>query len=68
LLDASADAQPSYLPARRTLSEPIDVPLPSLISPRHRMSQVNVWPAAGFVDTEKRCFMKLEVGYGEADI
>ena len=26
------------------------------------------WPAAGFVDTEKRCFMKLEVGYGEARI
>ena len=26
------------------------------------------WPAAGFVDTEKRCFMKLEVGYGEANI
>ncbi len=27
-----------------------------------------MWPAAGFVDTEKRCFMKLEVGYGEASI
>ena len=26
------------------------------------------WPAAGLVDTEKRCFMKLEVGYGEASI
>lgn len=26
------------------------------------------WPAAGFVDTEKRCFMKPEVGYGEASI
>ena len=26
------------------------------------------WPAAGFVDTEKRCFIKLEVGYGEASI
>jgi hypothetical protein len=26
------------------------------------------WPAGGFVDTEKRCLMKLEVGYGEADI
>jgi hypothetical protein len=25
-------------------------------------------PSAGFVDTEKRWFMKLEVGYGEADI
>jgi hypothetical protein len=27
-----------------------------------------LWPAAGFVDTEIRCFMKLEVGYGETDI
>ena len=26
------------------------------------------WPAAGFVDTEKRCFMKPEVGYGETSI
>jgi hypothetical protein len=30
--------------------------------------QIPAWPAAGFVDTEKRCLMKLEVGYGEADI
>jgi hypothetical protein len=27
-----------------------------------------IWPAAGFVDTEKRCFMKLEVRYGEARV
>ena len=29
---------------------------------------VSNWPAAGFVDTEKRCFMKPEVGYGETSI
>ena len=29
---------------------------------------IEAWPAAGFVDTEKRCFIKLEVGYGEASI
>ena len=28
----------------------------------------SVWPAAGFGDTERRCFMKPEVGYGEASI
>jgi hypothetical protein len=26
------------------------------------------WPAAGFVDIEKRCFMKPVVGYGEAEV
>lgn len=30
--------------------------------------ETDIWPAAGFVDTEKRCFMKPEVGYGEASI
>jgi hypothetical protein len=33
---------------------------------RHKMTAF--WPAAGLVDTEKRCFMKPEVGYGEASI
>jgi hypothetical protein len=27
-----------------------------------------LWPAAGFVDAEIRCFMKPEGGYGETDI
>ena len=27
-----------------------------------------VWPAAGFVDTEKRCLMKLEVVHGKASV
>jgi hypothetical protein len=31
-------------------------------------SDIVMWPAAGLVDTEKRCFMKLEVRYGEASI
>jgi len=26
------------------------------------------WPAAGFVDTEKRCLMKLEVVHGKASV
>ncbi|MHB8886650.1 MAG: hypothetical protein ACYC5H_16520 [Methylovirgula sp.] len=26
------------------------------------------WPAAGFVDTEKRCFMKPEVRYVDSDL
>jgi hypothetical protein len=37
----------------------------TLLAPAQRPKQV-VWPSAGFVDTEKRWFMKLEVGYGEA--
>ena len=39
--------------------------------PRYYLTKLSVegfWPAAGFVDTEKRCFMKPEVGYGEASI
>jgi alpha-glucosidase len=35
--------------------------------PNHT-SDEHPWAAAGFVDTEKRCFMKPEVGYGEAHI
>jgi L-2-amino-thiazoline-4-carboxylic acid hydrolase len=26
------------------------------------------WPAAGFVDTEKRCLLKLEVAHGKASV
>ena len=37
-------------------------------SERQLVREIEVWPAAGFVDTEKRCFMKPEVGYGEASI
>jgi Bacterial DNA-binding protein len=31
-------------------------------------SIVKAWPAAGFVDTEKRCLMKLEVVHGKASV
>jgi hypothetical protein len=30
--------------------------------------EVTIWPAAGFVDTEKRWFMKPEVGNGKTVI
>ena len=28
----------------------------------------DAWPAAGFVDTEKRCLLKLEVAHGKASV
>ena len=34
--------------------------------PRRRLTAL--WPAAGFVDTEKRCLMKLEVVHGKASV
>ena len=50
--------------AEKLFAAAIDKPL-AFVSWR---SNYNDWPAAGLVDTEKRCFMKLEVGYGEASI
>ena len=33
-----------------------------------KLRQVDVWPAAGSVDTELRCLMELEVSNGKTEV